>query len=260
MALGDLYFPTPGEVGKALRQSWSILLPVVGTNLLSSILIGLGMLFFIIPGIYLIFSYWLSPQLMVVERVFGMAALRRSSELMTDNKWRGFVIGLVVVASSASSVAAPPGPERVSDPQRRRLAIGAATLRSSTPSTSSSISTCAVAARPSTRAPGAIGRAARQRVGPTSARPRPLWRMAARRVARRWEARQRVSADEPSPDLSCARPPPAGGAPRRHAATRAAAAESLLSAVVWIASPSWFVSGSRRCCSSSQEFGSCCTS
>ena len=35
---------------------------------------------------------------MVLERVFGMAALRRSSELMTDNKWRGFVVGLVVVA------------------------------------------------------------------------------------------------------------------------------------------------------------------
>ena len=98
MALGDLYVGRPTSVGKALRQSWSILLPVVGTNLLSSILIGLGMLFFIIPGIYLIFAYWLSPQVMVLERVFGMAALRRSSELMTDNKWRGFVIGLVVVA------------------------------------------------------------------------------------------------------------------------------------------------------------------
>ena len=98
MALGDLYVGRPTSVGKALGQSWSILLPVVGTGLLSSILVGLGMLFFIIPGIYLIFAYWVSSQVMVLERVFGMAALKRSSELMTDNKWRGFVIGLVVVA------------------------------------------------------------------------------------------------------------------------------------------------------------------
>jgi len=98
MALGDLYVGRPTSVGKALGQSWSILLPVVGTGLLSSLLIGLAMLLFIIPGIYLIFAYWVSSQVMVLERVFGMAALNRSSELMTGNKGRGFVIGLVVVA------------------------------------------------------------------------------------------------------------------------------------------------------------------
>jgi hypothetical protein len=88
MALGDLYVGRPTSVGKALGQSWSILLPVVGTGLLSSILIGLAMLLFIIPGIYLIFAYWVSSQVMVLERVFGMAALNRSSELMTGNKGR----------------------------------------------------------------------------------------------------------------------------------------------------------------------------
>ncbi len=98
MALGDLYVGRPTSAGQALRQSWSILLPVVGTGLLSSILIGLGMLFFLVPGFYLIFAYWVSSQVMVLERVFGMAALKRSSELMTGNKGRGFVIGLAAGA------------------------------------------------------------------------------------------------------------------------------------------------------------------
>ena len=97
MALGDVYVGRPTSVGQALRQSWPILLPVVGTGLLSMILISLGLLLLIIPGIWLIFSYWVSTQVMVIERVFGMAALNRSSELMKGNKGRGFVIGIVVV-------------------------------------------------------------------------------------------------------------------------------------------------------------------
>lgn len=97
LALGDLYVGRPTSAGEALRQTWSIIVPVIGTGLLSSILIGLASLLFIIPGIWLTFAYWVAPQVMVIERVFGMAALRRSSELMKGNKGRGFVIGLAVL-------------------------------------------------------------------------------------------------------------------------------------------------------------------
>ena len=100
MALGDLYVGRPTSPGDAARKSWAILLPVVGTGLLSWLLISLGFLLLIIPGIWLILSYWLLSQVMVIERVFGMAALRRSSELMKGNKGRGFVIGLVATVLS----------------------------------------------------------------------------------------------------------------------------------------------------------------
>jgi len=95
MALGDIYVGRPTSAGQALRQSWSILLPVVGTSLLGTLLIGLGMLLLIIPGIWLALSYWVSSQVMVLERIFGMAALRRSGELMRGNKGRAVVVGLV---------------------------------------------------------------------------------------------------------------------------------------------------------------------
>jgi hypothetical protein len=100
MALGDLYVGRPTSAGAAASQSWAILLPVVGTGLLSWILISLGFLLLVIPGIWLILSYWLLSQVMVIERIFGMAALRRSSELMKGNKGRGFVIGLVATVLS----------------------------------------------------------------------------------------------------------------------------------------------------------------
>ena len=94
MAIGDLYVGRPTSAGQALRQSWSILLPVVGTSLLATVFIALGMLLLIVPGIWLIFTYWVSSQVMVLERIFGMAALRRSGELMRGNKWRALAVGL----------------------------------------------------------------------------------------------------------------------------------------------------------------------
>ena len=97
MALGDLYVGRPTGAGTALEQSWSILMPVVGTSLLASIFIGLGMLALFVPGIWLIFHYAVVTPVVVIERIFGMTALRRSGELMRGNKGRAFLIGLVLM-------------------------------------------------------------------------------------------------------------------------------------------------------------------
>jgi hypothetical protein len=95
MAIGDVYVGRPTSAGQALRRSWSILLPVVGTSLLATLLIMLGFIALVVPGIWLVLSYWVSSQVMVLERTFGMAALRRSGELMKGNKGRAFAVGLV---------------------------------------------------------------------------------------------------------------------------------------------------------------------
>src|SRR6185369_10021540 len=57
----------------------------------------------VLPGIYLILSFLLLWQVMVLERIFGTAALRRSHELMKDNRMRalgvlligGIIVGVV---------------------------------------------------------------------------------------------------------------------------------------------------------------------
>jgi len=95
LALGDVYVGRPTGVGPAVRQTWGILLPVVGTSLLLFLFVSLGFVALVIPGIWLLFSYWVYAPVMVVERVFGMEALRRSSDLMKGNKGRAFVLGLV---------------------------------------------------------------------------------------------------------------------------------------------------------------------
>lgn len=95
LALSDVYVGRPTGVGPALSQTWSILLPVVGTSLLLGLFVTLGFIALIVPGIWLLFSYWVYAPVMVVERKFGLDALRRSSDLMKGNKGRALVLGLV---------------------------------------------------------------------------------------------------------------------------------------------------------------------
>lgn len=97
MAVGDVYTGRPTGIEPALRETWSILLPVVGTSLLLMLFIGLGYLALLIPGIWLTFAYYVTAPVMVVERAFGMEALRRSSELMKGNKLRAFALAVVAV-------------------------------------------------------------------------------------------------------------------------------------------------------------------
>jgi hypothetical protein len=96
MALSDVYVGKSTGIGSALGQTWAILLPVVGTSLLIGLFVMLGLIALVIPGIWLAFSYMVSAPVMVVERRFGMEALRRSRDLMRGNKGRGFVLGVVV--------------------------------------------------------------------------------------------------------------------------------------------------------------------
>lgn len=114
-ALGDLYVGRPTSVGTALGQAWSILLPVVGTSMVAMLFITLGFIALIVPGVWLVLMYWVVSQVMVIERVFGMQALRRSSELMKGNKGRAIVLGLVVgilqaVVSTGATWALSPWP------------------------------------------------------------------------------------------------------------------------------------------------------
>jgi hypothetical protein len=94
-ALGEAYLGRAPEAGAALRRAWRILLPVMGTQLLALLITFGGSMLFIIPGIYFLFAYWLSSQVVVLEGVFGMAALRRSRDLMVGNKLRAFGVMLV---------------------------------------------------------------------------------------------------------------------------------------------------------------------
>ena len=63
--------------------------------------IALGLLALILPGIYLLVRWYFVSQAVVVERLRGVDALRRSGELVQDAWWRTFAIVVLVNVAAA---------------------------------------------------------------------------------------------------------------------------------------------------------------
>jgi len=102
-AVGESYLGRRATIGHALRLGLSILLPLLGTAILAGLARVVGLLLIVVPGIYLWLAFFLLPQVMVLERSFGFAAMSRSHELMKGHKLRAF--GLFTVTTLITMVA-----------------------------------------------------------------------------------------------------------------------------------------------------------
>ena len=100
--LGDIYLGRETSIGGAFRKALSIVFPVLGTGLLASLIAIPAFLALVIPGIWFVLGLAVLSPVMILERRFGMAAIRRSLELVEDNRLRALGIGLVVTVLSAA--------------------------------------------------------------------------------------------------------------------------------------------------------------
>ncbi len=81
-----------GEVSYAFRNGY---LRSVGAMFLMNLLIALGCILFIIPGIILSFSYRLVPYILADDPTSGAVdALKKSRAMMKGHKWASFVFDL----------------------------------------------------------------------------------------------------------------------------------------------------------------------
>jgi len=87
------------SLGNAYRSVRSKLSRLLGATMLSSLFMVLGLLACIVPGIYLLLSYLLVGQVVVLEGLGGRAALKRSKELMRKKTDKGFFKNNVMKAS-----------------------------------------------------------------------------------------------------------------------------------------------------------------
>ena len=122
-AVADTYLGKPVTIASAYKSVWSIILPIIGTYLLVGAMFGLGggVIAFIgmvakssgskglalivvvaiiaaVPLVFYLAIRWaLLGPIVIVERRFGLSALRRSSDLIQGVWWR--TLGLVLVAA-----------------------------------------------------------------------------------------------------------------------------------------------------------------
>src|SRR5262245_380725 len=99
-AIGQLYLGRPVGLAEAFREALRILVPMIGTSLLAALLVLLGGLLLVIPGIWFGLGMVVLTPAIVVERAFGMKAIRRSLDLMRGSRGRSVLIFLLLLVIS----------------------------------------------------------------------------------------------------------------------------------------------------------------
>jgi hypothetical protein len=93
LGLGQGVVPTLGGV---LRPALALYAPLLAVVLLFTLGVLGGLVLLIVPGIWLSVRWYFGPQVVVVEGLRGMEALRRSGELVAGRWWRVFATLLVL--------------------------------------------------------------------------------------------------------------------------------------------------------------------
>jgi hypothetical protein len=90
--------------------------PLLGTGLLAAVLVALGALFLVVPGLVLAAGFSLAAPIVLLEGLSGRAALERSWQLLRGHRRQAILWWMLIVVFSlfAAAVAAltPPGPWR----------------------------------------------------------------------------------------------------------------------------------------------------
>jgi uncharacterized membrane protein len=95
----DIMEKGDANLGESIRVAFARLAAILVATLISSILIGLGTLALIVPGIIIALMYSLVLPVVVAEKVGALDSLSRSKKLV-DGRWlKTFVFFLIVFAS-----------------------------------------------------------------------------------------------------------------------------------------------------------------
>jgi hypothetical protein len=89
-------------IGELYRRTQPFLVALVVAGVLAGLGIGIGLLLFIVPGLYLISRWALIVPTIVLEKRSAGEAFKRSSELTEGHRWT--VLGVVVVVLIVSVV------------------------------------------------------------------------------------------------------------------------------------------------------------
>ena len=85
------------SIGELLGSVWPRLLAIIGLQILLSIIIGIGLIFFIIPGIILALVLVVSLPSLIVESKGVFDSMSRSAELTKHNRMRILGVGILMI-------------------------------------------------------------------------------------------------------------------------------------------------------------------
>jgi hypothetical protein len=100
LAVTELYLGRPTSMAAALRGVWDKFGTLFGVVILNGLAVGAGLIFLVVPGIYVLCRLLVCLPVALVEKRGASGSLSRSFELTRDNAGRAFMILLVFIAVS----------------------------------------------------------------------------------------------------------------------------------------------------------------
>ncbi len=101
-ALGSLANGERPAAGRSLQEALDVFTPLFAAVVLAAAGIALGLLAFVIPGVYLAVRWYFVTQTVMIDGLRGREALARSWDVVQDAFWRTFAI--LLLANLATSV------------------------------------------------------------------------------------------------------------------------------------------------------------
>lgn len=100
LAVSELYLGRPTTIGESLRRVWDELGSIFGVIFLNGLVVAVGLILLIIPGIYMACRLLVCVPAAMIEKRGARESLERSFDLTRDNAGRAFVILLLSVVLS----------------------------------------------------------------------------------------------------------------------------------------------------------------
>lgn len=104
MIVAGSFTGKPVSVGDAIGTAISRFGPLLTLSIVVGLLVGIGLLFFIFPGIVFMAWYYVAAPALIVEELGYSEAMSRSKSLTQDNRGRvqGFIVLLVLLVIAVS--------------------------------------------------------------------------------------------------------------------------------------------------------------
>lgn len=93
----------PFAVGDALSKGFARALPLLGVSILTGLVVSIGFVLLVVPGLWLICMLYAAVAVCVVERRGVTESMSRSAELTSGYRWQ--ILGLVLIVGIASWLA-----------------------------------------------------------------------------------------------------------------------------------------------------------
>ena len=97
LVAAEAYAGVPSDWRRAMRIGLRRILPIIGATIVAVVLIAIGFVLLVVPGIFVAVSLAVVWEALIIEGAGPIESIKRSWRLVSGERWRVFGAGLLVI-------------------------------------------------------------------------------------------------------------------------------------------------------------------